>query len=331
MKKTLLSLIVLAASTIPALAVDDNTVEITYSGNSATISIASNISSYVTVNSGSSSHVKIAQSATFTGINPTVDNEDGEIIYVLKGTSTDGEFYLEGSFKCTVQLNALTLTNPSGPAINIQNGKRVEVTLKKGTTSTLADGANDNYNGCYHSKGHTEFKGKGTLNIVGNSRHAIYSKEYIEVKNSTINITAAQKDGIHCKEYFLMESGTLKINGVLDDGIQVELDGKTSTGTIADHEDEDSGNFYMEDGTLSITNYGGKAIKADGTITYSGGKQNFDTADTQTFAGVNLPNTELIAASAIYDLNGRPVNGTPTRSGIYFVRRNGQVVKMMVR
>ena len=43
----------------------------------------------------------------------------------------------------------LTLTNPSGPAINLQNGKRCEVTAKKGTSSTLTDGANDDYNGCY--------------------------------------------------------------------------------------------------------------------------------------------------------------------------------------
>jgi len=69
---------------------------------------------------------------------------------VLKGTSTDGEFYLDGSFKCTVELNGLTLTNPSGPAINIQNGKRIAVSAQKGTTNTLTDGAHETYKGCYH-------------------------------------------------------------------------------------------------------------------------------------------------------------------------------------
>ncbi len=329
MKRTFLFLFACLAGVTSSMAIDANTVEITYSGNSATVSIASNISSYVTVSSGTSSHVKIVQSASFAGIDKTVDNEDGEIIYVLKGTSTDGEFYLEGSFKCMVQLNALTLTNPSGPAINIQNGKRVEVTLKKGTTSTIADGANEDYNGCFHCKGHTKFKGKGTLNIVGNSRHAIYSKEYIEVKNSTINITGAQKDGIHCKEYFLMESGTLKINGVLDDGIQVELSSDPATGNTTDHEDENSGNFYMEDGTLTISGYGGKAIKADGTITYSGGTRNFNTSDTEIHAGISSLTTSQQQTDVIFDLNGRMTRANA--AGLYIVRRNGKSVKMLVR
>ena len=287
MKKTLFSIVVMLATAITAGAVDDNTVEIVYSGTSATVTVANNISSYVTVSSGSSSHVKLVQSESFAGVDKTADNEDGEIIYVLSGNSDDGEFYMEGSYKATVELKGLTLTNPSGPAINIQDGKRIEVSLKKGTINTLADGANEDYNGCFHCKGHTKFKGQGTLNVAGNSKHAIYSKEYIELKKSTINITAAQKDAIHCKEYFLMESGTINITGAADDGIQVELKGDASTGQLADHEDEDSGNFYQEDGLLTISGYGGKAIKVDGTINYAGGTQNFDTSDTADATGID--------------------------------------------
>lgn len=317
------------AVALNANAIDKNTVNIVYNGTTATVTIASNISSYVTVTSGTSSHVKIVQSADFAGVDANSDNEDGEIIYSLSGTSTDGEFYMEGSFKATVELNSLTLTNPSGPAINIQDGKRIEVSAKKGTVNNLTDGANDTYNGCFHCKGHTKLKGKGTLNITGNSKHAVYSKEYLEIKNLTLNITAAKKDAIHCKEYFLMESGTVNITGAIEDGIQVELDGTTSTGITANHEEEDTGNFYQEGGTLTISGYGGKAIKADGSITYKGGTQNFNTSDTSAATGISLIENEASADATYYDIQGRKIN--TISKGLYIFKNGNTTKKILVR
>lgn len=331
MKKKILSLMMLAAATA-VHAIDNNTVEIVFSGTTATVTIADNISSYVTCSSGTSSHVVLVQASTFAGVDATTDNEDGEIIYSLSGTSTDGEFYLEGSYKCTIELNGLTLTNPSGPAINIQNGKRVALSAQKGTTSTLTDGANENYNGCYHCKGHTKLKGKGTLNVVGNSKHAIYSKEYIEVKNLTLNITGAVKDAIHCKQYFLMESGTVNITAAGDDAIQVELK-ETNNGETVDHKDEDTGNFYMEGGTLTISGYTGKAVKADGTISFIGGTQNFDTTDIeQNAASTGITQTLSNATTSVteyYDMQGRKSDGT--KPGLYIVRQGNNVRKVMIK
>ena len=331
MRKLLTSIFACLAGTLTMSAIEDNTVEVIFNGTSATVNIANNISSYVTNQSGSSSHVKLVQSESFSGINASEDNEDGEIIYVLSGSTSNGEFYLEGAFKCTVELSGVSITNPSGPAINVQNGKRVSVSIKKSTTNTLTDGANEDYNGAFHSKGHTKFKGKGTLNVVGNSKHGIYSKEYLEIKNCNINITKAVKDGIHCKEYFFMESGNVSISGAGDDGIQVELSGNASTGVMPQHEEEDSGNFYMANGTLTISNYEGKAIVADGTITYSGGSQNFDTSDTKILAGI-----EDIQASkpsriqdGIYDLQGRKLQAAPQHRCIYIIVENGQAKKVI--
>lgn len=317
------------AVALNANAIDKNTVNIVYNGTTATVTVASNINSYVTVTSGTSSHVKIVQSADFAGVDANSDNEDGEIIYSLSGTSTDGEFYMEGSFKATVELNSLTLTNPSGPAINIQDGKRIEVSAKKGTVNNLTDGANDTYNGCLHCKGHTKLKGKGTLNITGNSKHAVYSKEYLEIKNLTLNITAAKKDAIHCKEYFLMESGTVNITGATEDGIQVELDGTTSTGITANHEDEDTGNFYQEGGTLTISGYGGKAIKADGSITYKGGTQNFNTSDTSAATGISQIENEASADATYYNLQGRKI--ITISKGLYIFKNGNTTKKILVR
>lgn len=305
------------------------TVTITYDGTSATVSIPSAITNYVSCPSGSSSHVKLIQTSTTTS-NP------GEIIYQLSGTSDDGEFYMEGEYKATIQLNGLTLTNPDSTAIHIKDGKRIKVSMSTGTENTLADGTkNADSKGCFHCKGHTEFVGKGTLNIKSNFFHGIYSKEYIEVKNCTINITGAKKDAIHCQQYFLMRSGTVNITSPDDDGIQVELKGETSTGQTSDHEDEDSGNFYMLDGKLSITGHGGVCIKTDGTITYSGGTQDFNKSDVienaKSSTGINR--TEVISneKETYYDLQGRQLPEGQTRKGVYIVKQGNKISKRLVK
>ena len=185
--------------------VDANEVHIIYDGSSATVVMATNVTSYVTA-SVSGAHVSITQSNT--------DAVDGdEITYVLSGTTTDGEFALSGSYKCTVSLAGLTLTNPSGAAINITNGKRIQISAKNGTVNTLTDGAGGSQKGCIYSKGQIQLQGKGTLNVVGNTKHAVKSGDYITVKNLTLNITSAVGDGISCNEYFQMKSGTVTISG----------------------------------------------------------------------------------------------------------------------
>ena len=229
-----------ASAASSAAAVDNNTVNIVYSGTTATVTAAGNVAPYVTATI-SGGHVTISQSNT--------DAVDGdEITYVLSGTTTDGSLTLGGQYKCTIALNGVTMTNPSGAAINVTNSKRIQLSAKKGTENTLTDGSGSQ-KACIYSKGQLQLQGNGTLNVVGNLKHAIKSASYIEIKNLTLNITSAVGDGINCEEYLHMKSGTVTIAGVGDDGIQVDLGGTTSTGETTDHEDEDSGNIYLEGGT----------------------------------------------------------------------------------
>jgi hypothetical protein len=132
-----------------------------------------------------------------------------------------------------------------------------------------------------------------------------------------------------------MEGGTLNISGVQDDGIQVELSGTASTGATSDHEDEDSGNFYQEDGTITIADYNGKAVKADGSITFSGGKQNFDTEDITENAINGIE--EILSSTnnglqAVYDLNGRQrkANGRPQK-GVFILRQTNKTTKIITK
>ena len=259
------------AMTIDNTDVTDNTVAVTYNGTTATIAVAGNVAQYVTP-TVSGAHVTIDQTNT-----AAVDGD--EITYQLSGTTTDGSLTLSGSYKCTVSLAGVEITNPGGAAINITNSKRIQVSAKKNTTNTLTDGASGSQKACLYSKGQLQLQGNGTLNVAGNTKHGIKSASYITVKNMTLNVTSAVGDGINCEEYFQMKSGSVTISGTSDDGIQCDLGGTASTGETADHEDEDSGNIYIEDGTITITTTAAasKGMKAEGDMVISGGTINVTT------------------------------------------------------
>ncbi len=260
--------------------VTNNEVKVVYSGTTALVYVAGNIAQYVTPTINGA-YVTIAQTNT-----DAVDED--EITYVLSGSATDGQFALSGSYKCTISLAGVDLTCSTGAAINITNSKRIQISAKDSYTNTLTDCASGSQKACIYSKGQLQLQGKGTLNVVGNTKHGIKSASYISIKNLTLNITSAVGDAINCEEYFLMKSGTVTLSGMSDDGIQCDLGGSTSTGEMTDHEDEDSGNMYLEGGTLTVTATGTatKCMKCDGSISVSGGtyKMNaqgaIDTSDT---------------------------------------------------
>ena len=284
-------------SDISSMTVDDtevanNLVNITYNGTSATVTVAGNVAQYVTP-TVSGAHVTIAQSNT-----AAVD--DDEITYQLSGTTIDGSLTLNGSYKCTVSLAGVTLTNPSGPAINISNKKRIQLSAKNGTENILTDGAdaNESWKGCIYSKGQLQLQGKGSLTVNGNTKHAIKSGDYISVKNLTLNIKSTVGDGISCNKYFVMNSGTVTISGAGDDGIQCDIEEDNDvTGETNDHEDENSGNIYIQGGTLTIatTAVGSKGIKATGTLAIS---------ETGATTIVNVTNTGGVDTSDTSDLVG---------------------------
>ena len=271
--------------------VTDNAVSVVYNGTTAQVMVAGNIAHFITP-TVSGAHVNIVQS----------ENVADEITYTLSGSSNDGEFYMSGSYKATVELNGLTLTNAnpvtSGAAVHIQDGKRIKVKVVTGTTNTLTDAASGSQKGCLYIKGHAEFAQKGTLNIIGNVKHGIKTGEYMTLKNANVNITSAVGDGISCSQYFLMESGAVSICGTGDDGIQCDLDGDTSTGVTTDHEEEDSGNIYILGGTIdvNVTATAAKGIKAEGDMQISGGtitvkttgNGEWDSDDQETKAACGL-------------------------------------------
>lgn len=256
--------------------VTDGTVSIAYDGDVATVTVAGNVAAYVTP-TVTGAHVSIAQ-ADNAG-----DDTSGEITYSLSGTSTDGSFTLSGNYKASVELCGLSLTSTSGAPLDIQDGKRIVLSAKKGTVNTLTDADSGSQKGCISCKGHLELKGKGTLNVYGRAAHGIYAKEYVQMKNCEVNILAAAKDGINCNQYFLLESGSLTIQDVLDDGIQVSYKDDT------DRDDEDTGTATIQGGTLSIavTAKAAKGIKAEGDVAIAGGELSITATGNGTWDSDN--------------------------------------------
>lgn len=191
-------------------------VQITFSASSVTIS--------KTIPSG----VTIEKSGCHVVINSTAS----KICYVIKGTCSNGSLKIYSTKKFRIITNGITLTNPTGPAINIQSGKTVYFSIADGKTNTLCDGATykaptvtngveEDQKGTIFSEGQLIFdgyiNGTGVLNVKSLGGHAVCSDDYIIVRGGNINITGAAKDGFRTKDKFIIGrtkaySPTININ-----------------------------------------------------------------------------------------------------------------------
>lgn len=190
---------------IDSITVDDASVEkdcvrIDYQGTQARVLVSGDVAPLLTV------------TATGADVSILADGQlDREVTYVLSGNSSNGFFWMDGEYKCTVKLDGLTLHNTRGAAIDIENGKRINVVLADGTTNTLSDSEGGLQKACFFVNGHPEFSGAGTLVLTGNSKHAFASDEYTLLKPGfgTIRVEQAANDGLHVDQYFRMQGGTL--------------------------------------------------------------------------------------------------------------------------
>ncbi len=206
---------------------------------------------------------------TINGANVVMNNtnETEEMEFELKGTSNSGSFTYNGTYKCKIHLNGLNLTSTSGAALDIQDGKRIDLILTDGTENTLADAASGVQKAALYCKGHLEVSGSGNLNVTGNTRHAIATNEYMLIKKNTgtITVSKAVSDAMHIEQYFQMNGGTVNLSGMGGDGIQAELKN--------DPTEELNGQILIKGGSINIdvTADDTKGIKSDDLITISGG------------------------------------------------------------
>lgn len=125
-------------------------------------------------NSSFSTTVTISFDNTVTVSNPMADNgvsvqvDNGqvtvvstaeEIEYILSGTTANGRVKIYSDYKFKLTFNGVSITNPSGPAVNIQSHKRVFVQLNDNTQNILTDGSAYDTNGSEDQKPPSSVKG----------------------------------------------------------------------------------------------------------------------------------------------------------------------------
>lgn len=237
-----------------------HTISVTFDGNTATVDLghARNVT-YTT----DGAHVNIVST-----------NTKSELELVLQGQSTQGSLTYVGPLKCKFYLNGLNLKSNKGAAIDIQCGKRVDLILNPGTENVLEDAAGGVQKAALYCKGHLEVSGSGSLTVMGNTKHGIATKEYLEVKRSTgsITVSKAVSDALHIGQYFKMNGGVLNVSGQGGEGIQVEI--KTLDDDVTpDPDKEDNGMTFINGGTLNITASAPstKGIKAPIDLIVTGG------------------------------------------------------------
>lgn len=231
-------------------------VQIDYLGDKAQVTVSADIAPQLDIQV-SQGHIRILAHSTL----------QTEVNYLLRGTSANGSFYMDGPYKATLTLDNLNLTNPDSAAIHIACGKRIAVLLPDGTASQLADAAGRLHKACFYINGHAEFSGGGTLTLCGNSRHAFYADEYTQFKPDfgTFKVTSALGDGMHIKQYLRIEGGQFDISHTAGDCIDVEAKLRRDL--------PDNGQAIISGGTLQlqVTADDVKGIKCDSVMTLSGG------------------------------------------------------------
>jgi peptidyl-tRNA hydrolase len=235
-----------------------------------------------------------------------------EYNFVLSGTAQNGSFKIYGDVRKGLYLNGVKITNSSGPAINIQKSKRVDVHLVHGTENFLADGPSyatppngEDAKGTFFSEGKLLFSGSGSLEVRGKYKHAIVVDNDIEIGNGKIIVSEAASDGIHANDMIEVKGGVLKITST-GDAIQSEklfsvkiTGGKIAASTtgIKSHgisslgTTEISGSAIVQ---ISVSGNGSKGIKSDGYVDIKGGTISIKTSgdrdigeeDESTAAGI---------------------------------------------
>lgn len=230
-------------------------ITVTFSGNTASVDM------------GNAGTADVTYTANGANVVMTNTNEKEEMEVELKGTSNSGSFTYYGTYKCKIHLNGLSLTSTTGAALDIQDGKRIDLILTDGTDNTLVDAAGGEQKAALYCKGHMEVSGTGNLTVTGNNRHAIATNEYMLIKKNTGTITVpkAVSDAMHIEQYFQMNGGTVNLSGMGGDGIQAELKNNP--------DEELNGQILIKGGSINIdvTADDTKGIKSDDLITVSGG------------------------------------------------------------
>ncbi|MCU4162628.1 carbohydrate-binding domain-containing protein [Carboxylicivirga caseinilyticus] len=275
--------------------------------NSYNIYINYDGSSVSIINPLADQGVSITTEGAYVTVSSTMDTKD--INYICSGTTSNGMLKVYSLKRFNILLNGVNITNPVGPAINIQTDTKATIHLVAGTSNFLADGAT--YNDPVITEGEEEdqkaalfseaklvFIGGGSLDVTGygEDQHAIRSDDEIIINEGNINVISSVKDGIHAADGFYMYGGNLDITAS-GDGI-----------------DGDEGVVEIQNGSVVINSLADdvKAIACDSTMSISNsvieltilGDQSKGLKSKQPMQLINCSITGTAAGATVLEASG---------------------------
>lgn len=190
--------------------------------------------------------------------------------YIVSGNLTDGSITVTTSENDKVQivLNGVKIASSSGPAIDIQSADKCFITLVEGTQNSLSDGSaftSEDVNACIYATCDLTINGSGSLDVSGNYRHGVFSKDDLVVYGGSINVSAVE-DGLNGKDSVEIGAGDVSIDSGAD-GV------KSSKST-----NPEKGFVYVSGGSLSI-DAEDDGIQAKMYLCIAGGSIEIDAAD----------------------------------------------------
>ena len=190
--------------------------------------------------------------------------------YIVSGNLTDGSITVTTSENDKVQivLNGVKIACSSGPAIDVQSADKCFITLAEGTQNSLSDGSvftSEDANACIYATCDLTINGSGSLDVSGNYRHGVFSKDDLVVYGGSINVSAVE-DGLNGKDSVKIGAGDISIDSGAD-GV------KSSKST-----NPEKGFVYVSGGSLSI-DAEDDGIQAKTYLCIAGGSIEIDAAD----------------------------------------------------
>lgn len=238
---------------------------------------------------------------TCDGANVVVRSTAKRVKYTVNGSTANGSLKIYSEKKFAMQLAGTAITNPTGPAINIQTGKRCYLVVADGTTNTLTDGTTyaetdneESAKATLFSEGELLFSGSGKLRVYANCKAGIRSDDYILFRpGNNIFVKATAGNGIKANDGIYIRGGAINVETSataakgMSSGAFINISGGrttlTTTGNAeydATDDDASSAAALSADSTLSITGgqllckstgTGGKGINAKQRLDIEGG------------------------------------------------------------
>ncbi len=213
----------------------------------------------------SSMAVNTANSKTIELSNSLTINEPG--VYTLTGTINNGLITINTVGVVQLVLNGVSITNPNGPAIYVEEAKTVIIETTKNTINTLTDGSiysswDEDVCGALFSHDDLVLQGSGTLIINANFEDGIVGKDDLKIISGAYDINA-KDEGIRGRDSVYLVDGDFEINAGGDaiksnnsDEVAkgwVKIDGGSITASAGDDGIHAESSLEINGGTIRIT------------------------------------------------------------------------------